>query len=84
MLSRKTAMTLTARQSETLRNIRNLEMSGQKRFMYDNKAQELFNLGLVEKQAGNEPCYRLTAKGWLALELAEQRLSLLVPLEISA
>jgi hypothetical protein len=72
-------MSLSARQSETLRAIRNLEMSGQKRFIYDNKAQELVNLGLVEKQ-GNEPCYRLTARGWKALELAEDRLSLLVPL----
>jgi hypothetical protein len=73
-------MTLTARQSETLRNIRNLEMSGQRRLIYAREARELFSLGLVEKQPGIEPSYRLTPRGWMALELAEERLSLLVPL----
>ena len=77
-------MLLSTRQSETLRNIRDLEMVGQRRFIYAREAQDLCRLGLVEKQPGNEPCYRLTAKGWLALELAEERLSVLVPLEISA
>ena len=41
-------MTLSERQSELLRHIRNLEMSGQKRFIYDVEAQELSNLGLAE------------------------------------
>jgi hypothetical protein len=73
-------MTLSERQSELLRHIRNLEMSGQKRFIYDVEAQELSNLGLAEKQPGAEPNYRLTERGWKALEMAEERLSLLVAL----
>jgi hypothetical protein len=74
------AMTLSARQSETLRRIRDLEMSGQMRFIYAAEAQELCNLALVEKQPGIEPSYRLTAKGWKVLDLAVERLSLLVTL----
>ena len=77
-------MMLSARQSETLRNIRNLEMNGQRRFIYAREAQELCKIGFVERQPGIEPCYWLTPKGWKALELAEERLSILVPLEISA
>jgi hypothetical protein len=73
-------MTLSARQSETLRKIRDLEMSGQRRFIYAAEAQELCNLALVEKQPGIGPSYRLTAKGWKALDLAVERLSLLVTL----
>ena len=73
-------MTLSKEQSETLRDIRNLEMSGQNRFIYKREAQELTQLGLVEKQPGLGPSYRLTACGWNALELAEERLSELVML----
>lgn len=78
-------MTLNARQSETLRNIRNLEMSGRRRFIYAREiyareAQELCSIGLVEKQPGFEPSYRLTARGWKVLQIAEERLSLLVTL----
>src|SRR5215216_8143087 len=77
---RKISMILTKKQSETLRNIRNLETHGQKRFIYDREAQELSHLGLVEKQPGIGPSYCLTAYGWKALELAEERLSELVML----
>jgi len=63
-----------------LRSIRDLEMSGQKRFIYNREAQELSQLGLVEKQPGIGPSYRLTALGWKALELAEEWLSELVML----
>ena len=73
-------MILSERQSETLRNIRDLEMSGQRRFIYATEAQDLTKLGLVEKQAGVGPSYRLTARGWQALEVAEKRLSVLVTL----
>jgi hypothetical protein len=51
-------MILSERQSETLRNIRDLEMSGQRRFIYATEAQDLTKLGLVEKQAGVGPSYR--------------------------
>jgi hypothetical protein len=71
-------MTLSKKQSAILRSIRNLEMSGQKRFTYNKEAHELSHLGLVEKQPGIGPSYRLTASGWQALELAEERLSELV------
>jgi hypothetical protein len=73
-------MILSERQSETLRNIRDLEMSGQRRFIYATEAQDLTKLGLVEKQAGVGPSYRLTARGWQVLEVAEKRLSVLVTL----
>jgi hypothetical protein len=77
---REIVMTLNERLSETLRNIRNLEKSGQRRFIYAAETEQLTNLGLVEKQPGVGPSYRLTARGWQALELAEERLSLLVTL----
>ena len=77
---RKISRILTKKQSETLRNIRNLETNGQRRFIYDREAQELSHLGLVEKQPGIGPSYCLTAYGWKALELAEERLSELVML----
>jgi len=64
-------MVLSARQSETLRKIRDLEMSGQRRFIYAHEAEELCDLQLVEKQSGLGPSYRLTAKGWKALELTD-------------
>ena len=73
-------MTLNARQSETLRDIRYLERSGHRRAINADEAQELCNLALVEKEAGLEPSYRLTERGWKALEIAEERLSLLVTL----
>jgi RIO-like serine/threonine protein kinase len=73
-------MTLSEKQSETLRNIRNSEKTGQRRFIYAAEAQDLTKLGLVEKQAGVEPSYRLTARGWQALEVAEEQLSVLVTL----
>jgi hypothetical protein len=73
-------MTLSEKQSETLRNIRDLEKNGQRRFIYAAEAQDLTTLGLVEKQAGVGPSYRLTARGWQALEVAEERLSVLVRL----
>jgi hypothetical protein len=73
-------MTLNARQSETLRDIRYLEMNGHGRAINADEAQELCNLELVEKEAGLEPSYRLTARGRQALEIAEERLSLLVSL----
>ena len=73
-------MTLSEKQSETLRNIRNLEKTGQRRFIYAPEAQDLTKLGLVEMQAGVGPSYRLTARGWQALEVAEERLSVLVTL----
>lgn len=73
-------MTLSAKQSETLRKIRDLEMSGQMRFIYAAEAQVLCDLALVKKQPGIAPSYRLTAKGWKALDLAAERLSLLVTL----
>lgn len=62
-------MTLSARQLDTLDKIRDLEMGGQRRFIYAGEAQELYDLGLVEKQSGIGQSYRLTAKGWKALEL---------------
>jgi hypothetical protein len=77
-------MTLNARQSETLRDIRYGEMSGHGRAINADEAQELINFGLVENQPAVAPCYRLTPKGWKVLELAEERLSLLVPLYVSA
>ena len=76
-------MTLNARQSETLRDIRYGQMSHRRAINAD-EAQELINLGLVENQPAMAPCYRLTPKGWKVLELAEERLSLLVPLYVSA
>jgi hypothetical protein len=56
-------MTLNERQSETLRDIRFGQMSGHRRAISADEAQELCNLGLVEEQLGIEPCYRLTPKG---------------------
>jgi hypothetical protein len=38
-------MTLSEKQSETLRNIRNLEKPGQRRFIYAAEAQDLTKLG---------------------------------------
>jgi hypothetical protein len=73
-------MILNPRQSETLRDIRYLEMSGCDREIDASEAQELCDLALVEKQAATKPCWRLTAKGWEALRQAEERLSLLVSL----
>jgi hypothetical protein len=71
-------MKLNSRQSETLRDIRYLEMGGQGRAVDANEAKDLCDHALVEKEAGVEPSYRLTTKGWRALEQAEERLSLLV------
>ena len=48
-------MTLNARQSETLRDIRYGQMSGHGRAINVDEAQELCSLGLVEKQPGIEP-----------------------------
>jgi hypothetical protein len=62
-------MTLSTRQLDTLDKIRDLEMGGPKRFIYTGEAQELYDLELVEKQFGIGRSYRLTAKGWKALEL---------------
>ena len=73
-------MRLNARQSETLRDIRYLEMGGHGRVIDADEARDLCNLELVVKQEGIRPNYRLTAKGWKALEKAEERLSLLVSL----
>lgn len=64
-------MALSARQLETLAKIRDLEMSGQRRFVYTHEAEELCDMQLVEKQSGLGPSYRLTAKGWKALEAAD-------------
>lgn len=72
-------MMLNSRQSETLRDIRYLEMSGRDREINDNEAQELCNLALVEKKLATRH-WRLTAKGRKALRKAEERLSLLVRL----
>jgi hypothetical protein len=68
-------MKLNARQSETLRDIRYLEVGGSARSIDSEEAQILCGLSLVERQAGH---YRLTAKGWKALADAEEQLSLLV------
>jgi hypothetical protein len=65
-------MELSARQREVLCKIRDLEMSGQIRFIYDLEAEELCDLQLAEKQSGLGPSYRLTANGWKALETPEQ------------
>ena len=73
-------MTLNTRQSETLRDIRYLEMNGHGRVINADEAQELCNLELVEKEAGLEPSYRLTPRGREVLKIAEERLSLLVSL----
>ena len=75
-------MMLNSRQSETLRDIRYLEMNGRDREIDANEAQELCDLALVEKQEATKTCWRLTARGWRALKDAEERLSLLVSLEI--
>ena len=48
-------MTLSEKQSETLRNIRNWEKTGQRRFIYAAETQQLTNLGVVEKQLGMGP-----------------------------
>jgi hypothetical protein len=72
------AMKLNARQSETLRDIRYLEMGGCGRSIDSNEAQALCGLLLVERQGGDTLRYRLTAKGWKALADAEEQLSLLV------
>jgi len=73
-------MILSTRQSETLRDIRYLEMSGRDREIDASEAQELCDLALVDKQEASKSCWRLTARGWDALKNAEQRLSLLVSL----
>ena len=73
-------MKLNARQSETLRDIRYLEMGGHGRVIDADEAQDLCTLDLVEKHIGCKPAFRLTARGWKALEEAENRLSLLVSL----
>ena len=73
-------MMLNSRQSETLRDIRYLEMNGRDREIDASEAQELCALALVDKQEATTPCWRLTAKGWKALKQAEERLSLLVSL----
>jgi hypothetical protein len=79
LCSRKT-MILNSSQSETLRDIRYLEMNGRDREIDASEAQELCDLALVEKQEAARPCWRLTTKGWKALQEAEERLSLLVSL----
>jgi hypothetical protein len=71
-------MKLNARQSETLRDIRYLEMGGCGRSIDSDDAEALCGLSLVEKQGGDRLLYRLTAKGWKALASAEEQLSLLV------
>jgi hypothetical protein len=71
-------MKLNARQSETLRDIRYLEMGGCARSIDGEEAHALCGLALIEKQAGDLLRYRLTAKGWKALADAEEQLSLLV------
>jgi hypothetical protein len=73
-------MMLNSRQSETLRDIRYLEMNGRDREIDASEAQDLCDLLLVEKQEATKPCWRLTEKGWKALKEAEERLSLLVSL----
>jgi hypothetical protein len=73
-------MTLNAPQSETLRDIRYLEMSGHRRAINADEAQELCNLALVEKKPVLSQDYRLTARGRKTLEIAGERLSLLVSL----
>lgn len=59
-------MMLNSRQSETLRDIRYLEMKGRDREIDVSEAQELCDLALVEKQEATKPFWRLTAKGWKA------------------
>jgi hypothetical protein len=71
-------MKLNARQSETLRDIRYLEMGGCGRSIDSDEAKALCGLSLVEKQGGDTLRYRLTEKGWKALADAEEQLSLLV------
>lgn len=71
-------MKLNARQSETLRDIRYLEMGGCGRSIDGDDAQALCELSLVEQQGGDTLRYRLTAKGWKALTDAEEQLLLLV------
>lgn len=71
-------MKLNARQSETLRDIRYLEMSGCGRSIDSDDAQALCGLSLVEAQGDDTLRYRLTARGWKALADAEEQLSLLV------
>ena len=71
-------MKLNARQSETLRDIRYLEMGGCGRSIDSEEAQTLCGLSLVEDQGADTPQYRLTEKGWKALADAEEQLSLLV------
>ena len=71
-------MQLNARQSETLRDIRYVEMGGYGRAINAEEAQALCSFGLVEMQAGSRLSYRLTGKGWRVLADAEERLSLLV------
>jgi hypothetical protein len=73
-------MKLSARQSETLRDIRYLEMGGHGRAIDADEARDLCNLALAVQQAGIESSYRLTARGWRALKEAEERLSLVVTL----
>ena len=73
----KKPMELSARQREVLCRIRDLEISGQIRFVYDREADELWNVKLVEKQSGLGPSYRLTAKGRKALEASEQTIALM-------
>jgi hypothetical protein len=71
-------MKLNARQSETLRDIRYLEMGGCARSIDSDEAQALCRLSLVEEQEGDTLRYRLTGKGWKVLADAEAQLSLLV------
>jgi hypothetical protein len=71
-------MKLDARQSETLRDIRYVEMGGHGRAIDAEEAQALCIIGLIEMQAGSTLSYRLIGKGWRALADAEERLSLLV------
>jgi hypothetical protein len=61
-------MALSARQLETLRDIRDLEMSGQMRFIYAKEAVDLCTMDFAERQPGLGPTYRLTVKGWRALD----------------
>jgi hypothetical protein len=76
--SRTSPMQLNARQSETLRDIRYVEMGGHGRSINAEEAQALCSFGLAEMQAGSTLSYRLTCKGWRVLADAEERLSLLV------
>jgi hypothetical protein len=60
-------MKLSGRQFEILCNIRDLEMSGQMRFIYAKEAVDLCTMNFAERQPGLGPSYRLTPKGWRLL-----------------